>query len=381
MPNVQYSNEILSSYLKKGFTVQSDNDEAVILVKRRKVGIFWNLVFTFLTGGAWLLIWIPRLIFRNSAVTLYKGFQSERSVERSSQLLDLIVDKFQGLSSRNKLVAAGALCLALIVLVSASNISQTIQDAEAKGADYSTYKLELETTIDKPTCSLVAQVLRSGATASFATKNLERATRAAKNLTPWNATDYLASNSWITVASQLSSKLEQELEAVTNPVLTTRIRSLKDAPAENDVQPLGNAWGDRFRSFVVSDCGQAKTLISANTKIAQVYGAAKEIQNKAAAKPWYPKDFKETGIEGFAYKNISNQGCTYSFGSCAKFKIVSRTDCPSNLYVRTNHLVNGEVDDWSNDTATVTAGQVAIMETTFSSDKAGAWQFVEITCY
>jgi hypothetical protein len=37
--------------------------------------------------------------------------------------------------------------------------------------------------------------------------------------------------------------------------------------------------------------------------------------------------------------------------------------------------------DWSNDTATVRAGQVALMETTFSYSGGGNWEFAEISCY
>jgi hypothetical protein len=140
-------------------------------------------------------------------------------------------------------------------------------------------------------------------------------------------------------------------------------------------------WGRQFSAEMLDSCSltskfeKIKTIISAfQSEKDAVYALSLQI-------PWYPEGFEETGFPGFAYQNISNQGCTYSFGRCAKFKIVSQTDCPSNLYVRTNSLSNGVVVDWSNDTAVVRAGQIAIMETSFTSDEGRQWEFVEINCY
>lgn len=204
------------------------------------------------------------------------------------------------------------------------------------------------------------------------TPSLSKATKDA-----WAAADWKKENSsWFggtTYSQDLKTAIKFEIAQGLDPILSQDLSADEYAHywKKKDV------WFEFFFERMTDTCkwgSTVKKIASYDAKLAKVDDLSKSI-------PWYPKGFKETGFEGFAYKNISNQGCTYSFGSCAKFKIVSRTDCPTNLYVRTNHLVNGEVDDWSNDTATVAAGQVAIMETSFSSDYSGSWQFVEINCY
>lgn len=381
MPNVLYSNESLSRYLKNGFVIESETDEIAILVKRRKVGVFWNLVLTLLTGGFWLLVWIPRLIFRNSVVRLYKNSLPQKAPGFLGRLINQGLDKFQSLSIKGKLITVGGLGLVLLFFIISGSATQKAEIVETQASDYSTYKSSLESPVDVSTCTAVESVLESGEAATFAKKNLARATKAADTLTVWNADSYLAKSDWVGPAVRLMDDLEAELEAETNPLLKTRIKGLDAPEAEAGLEKIDGTWGDRFRSFVISDCDLEEIATNTRTSISEVVSASGVIQYKASSKPWYPKGFEETGFEGFAFQNISNQGCRYSFGSCAKFKIVSKTDCPTNLYVKTNHLVNGEVDDWSNDTATVSAGQVAIMETTFNSDYSGSWQFVEINCY
>jgi hypothetical protein len=381
MPNVLYSNESLSRYLKSGYFIESENEELAILVKRRKVGVFWNLVLTLLTGGVWLFVWIPRLIFKNSVVRLYKGEIPEKQAGWISRLTDQGIDKFQGLSSRGKLITGGAVAILLVFFFISGNISQNNKENLAKAANYATHQELLETPIEPALCGAIERTLETGAAVTFAKKNQARATKASNSLTEWNADAYLVKSDWVIPASKLMLDFETEIEGTTNKSLTSRIKFLKNSDAQIGLDELDGTWGDNFRLFVIEDCGLDDKASKAKDLISKVSIAASVIQAKASSKPWYPKGFEETGFEGFAYQNISNQGCRYSFGSCAKFKIVSKTDCPTNLYVRTNHLVDGEVDDWSNDTATVAAGQVAVMETTFNSDYAGSWQFVEITCY
>lgn len=381
MPNALYSNEALSRYLKSGYVIQSENKDVAILVRHRKVGIFWNLVLTLLTGGFWLLIWIPRLILRDSVVRLYKNEIPPKQSGLLSGLVDKGIDKFQGLTARGKLITAGALAVLLAVFAISGNVSRINEENMAKASNYSTFQKQLETTVDQATCSAVESVFRDGSSISFALDNRDRAVKASESLTVWNADSYLAKSEWVNPATKLVLDFYAEQEASTNKLLSSRIMGLNDKLAEVGLRELDGTWGDKFRTFVVEDCGLQEKSSIAEENIRDVMTAADVIMYKASSKPWYPKGFKETGFEGFAYQNISNQGCSYSFGSCAKFKIVSKTSCPTNLYVRTNHLVNGEVDDWSNDTATVSAGQVAIMETTFNSDYSGSWEFVEINCY
>lgn len=42
--------------LKHGWVVQSYSDFQVILTKPKRIGWFWNTIFTLLTGGLWLFV-------------------------------------------------------------------------------------------------------------------------------------------------------------------------------------------------------------------------------------------------------------------------------------------------------------------------------------
>lgn len=381
MSKTRYSTERLSRYLKGGYVIETENDQFLILVKRRKVGVFWNLLLTVLTGGLWLVVWGLRLIFRNSIVKMYKG---EEPIQKQSWLTNVVVGSFlhvKALTSRGKLLLAAFAAGIIVIAFTAGIVAQTNEENLAKASNYATHQSVLETKVPQAVCSAVEKIFDRGSTVTFAKNNQARAKKAAMSLTKWNADSYVAKSNWVLPASAMILEFEIEQENLTNKLLEDRVKTLKVREAEFGLNQQDGSWGDRFRIFVVENCNLEEKASTAKEKISDVSSAALLIQAKANSKPWYPKGFEETGFPGFAFQNISNQGCSYSFGSCARFKIVSKTSCPSNLYVRTNHLVNGEVDDWSNDTATVAAGQVAIMETAFSSNYSGTWQFVEIKCY
>lgn len=383
MTNGQYSSDAVAKYLKSGYVIESDDSEFAILVKRRKVGIFWNLVLTLVTAGFWLFIWVTRLIFRNSVVKLYKGDAPAKQPGITSRIADLGIDKFQGLSARGKLIAAGAVILVIAIFFVSGTIANNNAEIAAKNAKYETHQIALETKVDTATCSALNQVLKSGKSITFANKYVGTAARTSKSLTPWNAGGYLAKSDWVKASSTLMLGFETEQKAITNPVLKSRLKKLDASSQSIGLRELDGTWGDNFRKFAIGDCLLGGVEAKAKGKIIEVATAASVIEVKASSKPWYPKGFEEvSGFPGFAYLNISNQGCSYSFGSCAKFKMVSQTGCPDSLYVETNAEANGEVLDWSNDTARgLRANQIAVLETNFSVERSIGWRIVKISCY
>jgi len=218
---------------------------------------------------------------------------------------------------------------------------------------------------------------------TIASKQIKRAKKAASRLTVWNAEDYLANNSW-TQNSRLPDMQKPYIKfvrAATDPLLDKTVQKLPENQQEAFNSNATDDWYANFAQFSLESCG-LRELVEDNEGVVRDFESALvRISSLASQKPWYPKGFSEiSNFPGFAYENISNQGCTFSYGSCAKFKIVSEFNCPTNLYVQTNALSGGAVVDWSNDTAIVRAGQVAVMETSFSVS-AGTWEFVEINCY
>jgi len=247
---------------------------------------------------------------------------------------------------------------------------------------YSDFSASLEgTPIDQSKCEGLRKDLSDSASLKLAAKNFAAAKRASQKLTAWNASEFAGKTAWMKLTPTLLEDHTSLVGQTSDSILTQRVSALNkpEATALFDSQP--DVWSTAFARFTVTSCELEDVFNDSSEKIRDYLGFKARIQTLAASRPWYPEGFEETSFAGFAYKNISNQGCSYSFGSCAKFKIVSQTDCPSNLYVKTNLLDNDTVIDWSNDTASVRAGQVALMETTFTADGGDHWQIVEINCY
>jgi hypothetical protein len=169
---------------------------------------------------------------------------------------------------------------------------------------------------------------------------------------------------------------------VSDPLLRTTLSSINPSFLDDVSGEFSDNSFENFSKHVLKSCG-LEDAIKENGEIIRAFDKSNaSIVSLAQQKPWYPKGFVEvSGYPGFAYKN-SPRSCSYSFGgSCAIFEIVSKTGCPSNLYVQTNLLSGGTVVDWSNDTAIVRAGQIALMETTFTRGYGATWEFAEISCY
>ena len=268
--------------------------------------------------------------------------------------------------------------LAFVSLVSGCSSS-----ADVANLEYGTWSDKLETQLEESACSVLLDVVTSGESISFAKSIEAKAVSAAKSVSVWSAETYLKKNAWVNKADLLDQSFDFELKSVIEPILNTRVKSLGNETASSSFFQRKSPWQSSFLAFALDDCGLSSDFQKSLDVVSKVQTSASSIRVAASNKPWYPKGFEVIGAyPDFAYKNISSGGCSYSFGSCAKFKIVSKTGCPSSLYVETNYEVNGEVVDWSNDSARgLGPGQVAVMETTFSTEGSGYWTITDLSCY
>lgn len=219
--------------------------------------------------------------------------------------------------------------------------------------------------------------------ASFKDKDTFKTRTATLNkssFTPRQAAKYINSNAWVSGASS-AQPFAISIASVTDPALQSLLKSLSEKVNPDEVPELTESWSGFFMQNALESCKLDAKYDSHHQALLDYDSARDSVQTLAANIPWYPDGFSEiANFPGFAYKNTSSSG-SCSFSSCALFKIVSRTDCPGSLYVETNLLVDGEIVDWGNDTARVQAYQIANMETTFTSDRGGSWEFVNISCY
>lgn len=52
----------VAAMVKAGWVLESINGCQAILFKPRKIGFFWNFIFTLLTGGLWGIVWLWRIL-------------------------------------------------------------------------------------------------------------------------------------------------------------------------------------------------------------------------------------------------------------------------------------------------------------------------------
>jgi hypothetical protein len=171
-------------------------------------------------------------------------------------------------------------------------------------------------------------------------------------------------------------------------IAETNIKATLASNTESLVKPLLNAeefqgyersrdkWTWHMFQPVVFACGLTKTIDTLSEYDSKLNTIASQADNL----PWYPKGFSEIpGYAGFALGKAGGS-CSYSFGSCAIFNIVSQTGCPSSLYVEANGMNSDVVTTWGNDTARVSAGQVARIEISFT-ENVDTWELTKISCY
>ena len=384
MADYLYSTELLQKYLRAGYKLEAENAEVAVLVRNRKIGVFWNLVLTFLSGGAWAIVWLIRILTRRSVVSLYKdsNLMPEKRVNPLNLASRNALVKFQNLSTKRKTLTVIFATAAVMAIGIAGISAGQITTQGVKNGAYNSWAKKLESQLAPSECAALSSSIENGKTISKAKTLLSKANSAAKKLSIWTAETYVSKNSWVNEATHLLNDYDTELANTVSVVLDPRVRALKDSDAANGYDTSKELWLNAFLDFAITNCKLSPLNDKSEATIRDVQSDASSIQVLAASKPWYPKGFEELpNYPGFAYKNTPT-GCTYSFGNCAKFKIVSEMGCPTSLYVETNSLSNSEVVDWSNDTVPgLEPGQVALMETTFTSDLGNKWEFASIHCY
>jgi hypothetical protein len=56
----------VAEYVSKGWAVESRTDTQAVMTKRSRIGWFWNVVLSVLTGGLWLLVVLYKVINRKT---------------------------------------------------------------------------------------------------------------------------------------------------------------------------------------------------------------------------------------------------------------------------------------------------------------------------
>ncbi|SMQ60443.1 hypothetical protein SAMN06295909_0447 [Plantibacter sp. VKM Ac-1784] len=57
-------NAEVARYAARGWTVSSVQGQQAVLQRQKRIGWFWNLILTFITGGLWLIVVIIRVVNR-----------------------------------------------------------------------------------------------------------------------------------------------------------------------------------------------------------------------------------------------------------------------------------------------------------------------------
>lgn len=291
--------------------------------------------------------------------------------------------KLQSISGSNKWMIALGVALVLLLTVGFVNQFQkestkndAIEDTPKSMSEYLTTEQmdKLASNLCEPLNAALKRNLDLKQYLADAKANTPSAKKATKDY--WSAASWKKKNpSWF-----VGYSYSTQLDANINETIALNLGAeLKSVVKKADYQAFLNnfpEWSGAMKGPVISACELTGTV----NKLRAYDDLLDQILNLASNKPWYPKGFEEiAGYPGFAWGD-TNGYCTYSFGSCAIFKIVSKTACPSNLYVEANGLISDVVVDWGNDTARVAAGQVARMEISFSND-IDKWQFTKIDCY
>jgi hypothetical protein len=267
----------------------------------------------------------------------------------------------------------------VISLAGCASVPST--DRTDLAGDYASFESAANTLDDTNfRCIEVRELVANEPFLFNAQNHLDEALMAFQKVTKWNADRYLSKNSWTNNPSKPENPYSYFVRELSDPILDSVVQALDKANASSHQNNVTEQWFVNFSTYVVDRCGLTTTLQENESVVASFANSLAGIKLKASQKPWHPKGFTEIPeYTGIAYKP-SNRGCTFSFGSCAVFEMVSQTGCPSSLYVQTNLLDNGVVVDWSNDTAVVRPLQVALFETTFSANGSN-WEFAEINCY
>lgn len=56
--------QAVAQYVAKGWTVESRTDTQAVLSRKARIGWFWNIILSVLTGGLWLIVVFFKLVNR-----------------------------------------------------------------------------------------------------------------------------------------------------------------------------------------------------------------------------------------------------------------------------------------------------------------------------
>jgi hypothetical protein len=193
----------------------------------------------------------------------------------------------------------------------------------------------------------------------------------------WDMKDFKQkNNSWFYRASSydaLQSKISTSIDA-SAPGLFEKFSDGKYSGAYTKNMLT---WNSDLFYIATSDCNFKNELDA----LLNYDNALSEAKNVLANAPWYPRGFSEfSDYPGIAYKPYRNYYCSYSFGTCARFQVISNSSCQSNLYIQAHLLVGGTVVDWGNDSLSLGAYQIGDVEITFTEDYSGTYEITAINC-
>ena len=57
---------LVAKYVSRGWAVESRTETQTVLVRRKKLGWFWNILLTVVTAGLWLIVVFFKLVNRKS---------------------------------------------------------------------------------------------------------------------------------------------------------------------------------------------------------------------------------------------------------------------------------------------------------------------------
>lgn len=75
-------NAEIARFASQGWTVSSVADGQAVLQRKKRIGWFWNILLTLLTGGLWLIVVLVRIINRKNETIILSVDPSGRVVAR-----------------------------------------------------------------------------------------------------------------------------------------------------------------------------------------------------------------------------------------------------------------------------------------------------------
>jgi hypothetical protein len=130
-------------------------------------------------------------------------------------------------------------------------------------------------------------------------------------------------------------------------------------------------------TFAVSAINSARE----EAELEEFIRKAQELTPPETVNDWAPTGYKYHELnQDIAY--MKTGGDCDGAESCFTFFVISRTGCPSGLYMESNVLVDGVVEDWSNASLpSLPAFQEAKMSLNFYAEPDGDLQWTAVNCY